>query len=1139
MKKHLRPSLLCLAFVTATRVPAADYFWDANGAAAGTGGTGTWATANTWRDGSATGTLLSWTDGNAAVFAGTAGLTTAAAPVNPTELRFAASNHNLIGAGPVNFGAGGAINFSGTISGVEITTPLTGAVTITPTNPANLIGVTFKVDNAGLTAVNLNGSDPNRHILLDHAGTFGPAGIPVTVDSAIIGIGALTTESIGLASNAANGSGGGLTFPAWDLTLGANAAIRGRAGANTLTSRTTLTGNATLLTRAAAGVRLTLSTTATVDLGANTLFLHSGTGSDGIVLEGAVTGTGGITQSISPLTLAGGGLGTSTLAGANTYTGPTQINAGHLRLTGSLTSDVTLASGSNLSGEGSTTGTLTFSGTHTLSFDPGTTRALMARSVDATAATITLSPAGTAAGTGLVVIDAPGGITGTAGANFLFAGRGSVYLNNDATKLLFDYTPASLKWAGGDAGNPAGWDVNLTSNWRNGAAPDKFIAADVVTFDETAAVFDVTVQGTEVQPGAVVIGGPVDYTIRGAPIAGTGTLTKNGTATATLTANNTYTGGTTISGGVLQLGDGIVATGSAGTGPIVNNAALLLNPGAAATFPNAVSGTGSFNKSGTGTAAVTGDIACTGGVAILSGTLQLGSNSTTGTIAGDIANNGTLAFFRSDATTFANRISGTGGLVKSQGAIVTLTGSNSFSGPVSVSGNGISLAVGSATALGDAAGGTTVGTGARLLLTNGTTVTGETVAIAGASATFNGAVQAAAGTTATWAGPIILNSADARIGTEAGGTLIVTGPIVDGAGTSLHVGAGVGGTGTVVLATPSGISTYTGNTNLIRGTIQLGADGALPATTILDVDFSTAAEACVLDLNGFSQTVSGLQRTGAATGGSATVTNSSPALATLTLNQTVSTTYSGAITGNLSLIKDGAGQLDLTGAISHGGSTRIKAGTLGLTQTGLSDTAAFIIDAGAVAALNFEGEDRVGSLSINGTMLPDGLYSATSHGGQYASFLTGPGALRVGASGYAAWIAGFPSLTGNDALPEADPDGDGLANLLEFVLVGNPAAFSSGILPAPAATTDAFTLTFQRSDESEGDTVLTLQVGNDLASWPAANDVVIGAVSDTSGALPGGVTYAIAENGAAPDQIVITVPVSAGATRFARVRTTR
>lgn len=1139
MKKYLRPSLLCLSFAVAPALTAADYFWDANGGTAGTGGTGTWGAVNTWRDGSATGTLLSWADGNVAVFGGTAGLTTAAAPVSPTELRFSVSNHNVIGAGPVNFGAGGAINWTGSTSGIELTAPLAGAVTISPI-AGTMAGATsafIKADSTGLTSVTLSGNDPNRNVIIDHNGAFGPAGTSVTITNAALGLGALTTESIGLASNAANGTGGGLDFPAWNLQL--SGAIRSRAGSNTINAAITLTGNSTLLTRSVAGVKLTFSPTATIDLGANTLTLHPGTNSDGIVLNGAIIGTGGITQAPSTLSNTGSANSTSTLSGVNTYTGPTAINSGNLRLTGSLTSDVTLASGSNLSGEGSTTGSLTFNGTHTLSFDPATSQALTAASVNAGAATITLSPAGTTPGTGLVIIDAPGGITGTAGANFIFSGRGSAYLNNDSTKLLFDYTPASLKWAGGDAGNPSGWDTNITSNWRNGAAPDKFLAADTVAFDETAAAFSVTVQGTDVQPGAVLISGPVDYTIGGAPIAGSGALTKSGDATATLSANNTYTGGTTVSAGVLQLGDGTSAAGSAGTGAIVNNAALLLNHGATTTFANPVSGTGSFNKTGTGTVSVTGDVASTGGVNVSAGTLQIGNNTPTGTLAGNIVNNSTLSFYRQDATVVSNDISGSGGLSKSQGAIVTLSGNNSFSGPVSVAGTGISLVAGSAKALGDTVGGTSVGAGARLILADGITVSGETVTIAGGAANFNGALQAAAGATATWEGPIVLNTADARIGAEAGGTLIVSGSVQNGTGSALNIGAGVGGVGTVVLATPLSTSTFTGNTNVVRGTVKLGSEETLPSTTILDVDFSTAIEACVLDLNGFNQTVSGLQRTGAAAGGSSTVTNSSTTGATLKLNQPGNTSYSGEVSGNLSLIKDLAGQLDLTGAISYTGSTTVKGGTLSLAQTGLSDTAAFTIDAGAVVALNFTGNDRVGSLTINGALLPNGVYSATSHGGIYAAYITGPGALQVGASGYEAWIGGYPTLTGNDALPEADPEGDGIANLLEFVLGGNPTLSSSGILPVPANPGSALTLTFKRSDESEGDTTLTLQVSTDLTTWPAAADVIIGAASDTSGTLPGGVTYTVSENDGAPDDIIISIPNGSEPRKYTRIKATR
>ena len=49
---------------------------------------------------------------------------------------------------------------------------------------------------------------------------------------------------------------------------------------------------------------------------------------------------------------------------------------------------------------------------------------------------------------------------------------------------------------------------------------------------------------------------------------------------------------------------------------------------------------------------------------------------------------------------------------------------------------------------------------------------------------------------------------------------------------------------------------------------------------------------------------------------------------------------------------------------------------------------------------------------------------------------------------YAEWIAGYPSLTGNATLPNADPDGDTIPNLLEFALAGgDPTVITMGILP--------------------------------------------------------------------------------------------
>ena len=161
-------------------------------------------------------------------------------------------------------------------------------------------------------------------------------------------------------------------------------------------------------------------------------------------LANAISGVGGVTIA---------GTGVTTLSGVNIYTGGTSVNAGRLDLTGSLTSNISIAAGAGIGGEGVTTGSLTLTGSTKLAFDPSTGGHLRANSVDVTAATVTLQPTVPVAGTGIVVLEATGGITGPI-TNFIFSGRGSPYYNIGNTQLLFDYAPGTLKWKGNDPTNP-------------------------------------------------------------------------------------------------------------------------------------------------------------------------------------------------------------------------------------------------------------------------------------------------------------------------------------------------------------------------------------------------------------------------------------------------------------------------------------------------------------------------------------------------------------------------------------------------------------------------------------------------------------------------------------------------------------
>ncbi|WP_176438967.1 autotransporter-associated beta strand repeat-containing protein, partial [Achromobacter denitrificans] len=194
--------------------------------------------------------------------------------------------------------------------------------------------------------------------------------------------------------------------------------------------------------------------------------------------------------------------------------------------------------------------------------------------------------------------------------------------------------------------------------------------------------------------GTLVVDRSDTLTLAGA-VSGTGAVHQDGAGTTILTGGNTYTGGTTISAGTLQLGNG-GATGSI-VGDVTDNGRLVFNRSDTLTFAGAISGTGAVAQTGTGTTVLIADHSYAGGTAISAGTLQLGNGGTTGSIVGDVTDNGTLAFDRSDTSTFAGLISGTGG-VEQQGAGTTvLTADHSYTGGTRISAGTLQLGNGGTT----------------------------------------------------------------------------------------------------------------------------------------------------------------------------------------------------------------------------------------------------------------------------------------------------------------------------------------------------------------------------------------------------------------------------------------------------------
>lgn len=165
-------------------------------------------------------------------------------------------------------------------------------------------------------------------------------------------------------------------------------------------------------------------------------------------------------------------------------------------------------------------------------------------------------------------------------------------------------------------------------------------------------------------------------------LTGSGGIEKTGAGTLILTRDQAITGTTTITAGVLQLGAG----GTAGKvdGPIIDNAALVINRLDAVTFAAPISGSGHVTQLGAGTTTFTADNSYTGGTTITAGTLQLGAGGTSGSVVGDIVNNGTLSLNRSNTLQLDGVISGSGALRQVGSGATVLSGANSYTGATTV-----------------------------------------------------------------------------------------------------------------------------------------------------------------------------------------------------------------------------------------------------------------------------------------------------------------------------------------------------------------------------------------------------------------------------------------------------------------------
>lgn len=748
------------------------------------------------------------------------------------------------------------------------------------------------------------------------------------------GNGALTIENGarvqalgGLSLGAAAGSNG-------TLTLLGTAADRGiletrQIGAGPGTVSVTLNGGLLRATRNASSF-FTGFGARDVTLGAN----------------GGAIDTNGYDIGIAPRFVGAGGLikegaGTLTLTGANAYAGTTTVNAGTLLVNGdqsAATGLTTIAAAATLGGIGTIGGSVDMSAGGTLA--PGNSPGTLTINGNlllgaGTQLNFELGQANVIGGAlndlvnvgGNLTLDGTLNVTEPAGGSF---GVGIYRLINYGGTLTNNGLTVGSLPTGGTAfvQTAIGGQVNLINTggqtlnfWDGGSGPkfDSVINGGTGIWQNSAGNDNWTdasgaVNAAFTDNAVAIFGGS----------AGTVTV-DNGLGAVSVTGMQFATSGYVITGGAVTL-TGPQATVRVGDGTAGSTSHI-------ATIASELTGASQLVKTDLGTLALLGTNGYSGGTRIDAGTLRLGNGGATGSITGDIVNNGALVVNRSGTIALDGVISGTGTLAKAGSGTLILGGANSYAGGTTVSGGTVRIS--SDANLGDVAG--------RLSLQGGT-------------------LQAAASFTS--AREILVGSPNSnRIDTQ-GFDVTLTGTIGNGANNQAGNFLDKVGSGTLTL---TGANIYANRTVISGGTLALAGDGTAGAGNII------VGAGTVFDI---SQTNTGARVIQLNSGPAGTIALGSKML-TLGLDNSFSD-WSGTITdggiaggtGGRVVIGGVGGAVRFFEANSYTGGTTILSGSFELVGNGslYSGGAVSVVTGGTFSIASLAGPGTtIGDLSGSGS----------------------------------------------------------------------------------------------------------------------------------------------------------------------------
>ncbi|HEY1377957.1 MAG TPA: autotransporter-associated beta strand repeat-containing protein, partial [Gemmataceae bacterium] len=795
----------------------------------------------------------------------------------------------------VDAGAGGDYTIlSGVISGGNSLTKtgngrLVLSAANTYTGPTNVAGGVLSVNalaNGGAVSGIGQSTNAAANLVFSNGGVLQYTGGSVSTD-----------RSFTLTAGTVSGGGFEVAQAGTVLTLtgagsGTGALLKNGPGTLVLTGANTYTGGTTINAGALkiAGADDRLPTTGNVTFTGGTLDLNgfrltvnglASIGGAGVIMGGGAlwVGNGGgggsysgvIQDGSSIIGLTKVGAGTQTLSGANTYTGGTALLGGTLAL-GSLGA---IGTTGTISFDG---GALQFSAANTTDYSPRfRTVSNQAYRLDTNGQAVTLASA----------LTSPGGSLTKLGAGTLTLTAANTYTG--PTSISGGVLSVGVLANGGTA-SPIGQSSSAVANlaFANGGIlryTGPTVAIDRgFTLNAGGGGFDVTQAATTL-------------TLSGSGV-GTGGFVKAGAGTLILTGANSFIGGTAINAGTLQVGAG-GASGALGSGNVTDNGSLVFNLTSSAAVSGAISGSGGVVQAGPGTLTLTGTNTYTGGTTINAGILQVGPGALG---SGPVADNTTLAFSFSSSATQSNVISGPGGVSKLGFGALTLTGTNTYTGPTAVSAG--SLIAGSPSAFGvnsavTLSPGTTLSVngnniaigslaGAGTVNNNGNASATLTVGSDNTSTTFAGLVTDGTGYPLAVAkvgtGTLTLTGRAANTGgyTATGGTLEFSGALVQPGPSSLTAAAGatiqydanaavmggfLRGPGTHVVsgATLSGVTAFPGAAVSVTGpgSFVNFANGG-PMTIAAGLSAPVA-------FNGFTNQPAGSVTIGATTGAGSTV----------------------------------------------------------------------------------------------------------------------------------------------------------------------------------------------------------------------------------------------------------------------------